>query len=383
MTEQGQKPSSERSEEKASRLFAVDALRGLIIVFMALDHANHFIAQTHSPGEYFGGAFPVFFDPLAFLTRFVAQLCAPGFFFLMGAGMVLFANSRRERGWGEWRLVRHFWIRGLVLIALQLLIVNRAWELSPGGWGVDWYVGVLSALGGGLILGSLLLQLKPSLLVALTLVLMVGAELLTPGPDQWGPFFSQPMNVLLVPGGQGGLWVTYPVLQWLELVTFGLAFGHWLSDDPRRAFGRALKLGVAFLLAFAVLRQVDGFGNLRPRMGDTWMDVLTVVKYPPSMTFILLTMGVNLTLLWVFYRAEERARPFLQPLQVFGQAPLCFYVLHLFLYAGLYLLLTPEGTSLLLMYPVWLLGLLLLFPVSLWYGRFKRRQPAGSLLRFF
>jgi uncharacterized membrane protein len=383
MTEQRQKPSSERSAEKASRLFAVDALRGLIIVFMALDHANHFIAQTHSPGEYFGGAFPVFYDPLAFLTRFVAQLCAPGFFFLMGAGMVLFANSRRERGWGDWRLVRHFSIRGLVLIALQLLIVNRAWEYSPGGWGVDWYVGVLSALGGGLILGSLLLRLKPSLLLALTLVLMVGAELLTPGPDRWGPFFSQPVNVLLVPGGQGGLWVTYPVLQWLELVTFGMAFGHWLADDPRRAFGRALKLGVAFLLAFAVLRQVDGFGNLRPRFGDTWMDVLTVVKYPPSITFTLLTTGVNLILLWVFSRAGESVRPFLQPLVVFGQAPLLFYVLHLFLYAGLYLLLTPEGTSLLLMYPVWLLGLLILFPVCLWYGRFKRRQPAGSLLRFF
>ena len=156
--EEGNGSSLERSAEKLSRLFAVDALRGLIIVFMALDHANHFIAQTHSPGEYFGGAFPVFYDPLAFLTRFVAQLCAPGFFFLMGAGMVLFANSRRESGWDERRLVRHFWIRGLVLIALQLLIVNRAWELSPGGWGVDWYVGVLSALGGGLILGSLLFE---------------------------------------------------------------------------------------------------------------------------------------------------------------------------------------------------------------------------------
>lgn len=270
-----------------------------------------------------------------------------------------------------------------MLIALQLLLVNRAWELSPGGWGVDWYVGVLSALGGGLILGSLLLRLKPSLLLALTLVLMVGAEVLTPGPDRWGPFFSQPTNVLLVPGGQGGLWVTYPVLQWLELVIFGMAFGLWLANDPQRAFGLALKLGVSFLLAFAALRYVDGFANLRPRLGDTWMGVLTVVKYPPSITFTLLTMGVNLILLWAFSRAGERVRPFLQPLAVFGQAPLFFYVLHLFLYAGLHLLLTPEGTGLLPMYPIWLLGLLILVPVCLWHGRFKRRQPTGSLLWFF
>lgn len=74
MSQAQQQPSTETKEKKPSRLFAVDALRGLIIVLMALDHANHFIAQKHSPGEYFGGAFPVFHDPLAFLTRFVAQI---------------------------------------------------------------------------------------------------------------------------------------------------------------------------------------------------------------------------------------------------------------------------------------------------------------------
>ena len=127
----------------------------------------------------------------------------------------------------------------------------------------------------------------------------------------------------------------------------------------------------------------SGFGNIRPMQGDSWIDFLNVVKYPPAMTFTLLTMGVNLILLWLFSRARGLGRTILRPLVVFGQAPLFFYVLHLFLYAGLFLLLTPEGTSLLLMYPVWLLGLLILFPVCLWYGRFKHRQPAGSLLRLF
>ena len=78
-----------------SRFFPIDALRGLLIILMALDHANFHIAQQHSSGEYWGGYFPVFETPLAFLTRFVTHFCAPGFFFLMGVGMILFQSSRR------------------------------------------------------------------------------------------------------------------------------------------------------------------------------------------------------------------------------------------------------------------------------------------------
>ncbi|MEJ2569249.1 MAG: hypothetical protein P8Y98_01790 [Anaerolineales bacterium] len=79
------------------RLLSVDALRGLMIVLMALDHANYMVALRHSSGEYWGGYF-LYDDPLAFINRFVTHLCAPGFFFLMGAGMLLFAESRREKG---------------------------------------------------------------------------------------------------------------------------------------------------------------------------------------------------------------------------------------------------------------------------------------------
>ncbi|MFN2153984.1 MAG: hypothetical protein ACK2UX_02005, partial [Anaerolineae bacterium] len=119
-----------------SRLLAVDALRGLIMVFMALDHANLLVAQKHSPGEYWGGAFPIYYDSLAFVTRFLTHLAAPGFFLLMGAGMVLFARSRLARGWSRWAVIRHFLIRGALLIALQLLVVDQIWWLAPAGWGI-------------------------------------------------------------------------------------------------------------------------------------------------------------------------------------------------------------------------------------------------------
>jgi len=375
---EGQTPK--QTGYKTSRLLPLDGLRGLIMVLMALDHANYFIAHQHSSGEYWGGPFPVYHDALAFLTRLVTHLSAPGFFFLMGAGMALFANARFQCGWSKWEIVRHFLIRGGLLIALQLLVINRAWGLYGGGWG---YIGVLCALGGTMIVSSTLLWLRPKYLLVLTAVLVLSTELLTPNPSQWNQAFPVLGRLLLIPGGYPGGWVNYPVLPWLELVTLGVAFGKWLVGDPRKAFERALKLGGAFLLGFLVLRALDGFGNIRPRAGNTWIDFLNVVKYPPSITFSLLTMGLNLIIIRLLAGAGDKSQPFFQPLVVFGRTPLFFYLAHLFLYAGLGLWLTPNGTSIASMYAYWLLGLLILYPLCLWYGRLKHRQPANSILRFF
>jgi uncharacterized membrane protein len=373
---------------ETTRLLPVDALRGLIIVFMALDHASYFVAQRHSSGEMWGGPFPFYTDPLAFLTRLITHLSAPGFFFLMGVGMYLFASARRKQGWSEWSILRFFLTRGAILIALKFLLINRAWELSPSGWGPQVYIGVLFALGGTLILGSFFLRLKNDYLLILAAVLFVGTELLLPA--RWGDMpLTNPIDLLapllIFPGGmsQIGLWSNYPVLPWLELVIFGIAFGQWLADDAPQAYRRALLLGSVFLLAFVVLRALNGFGNIRPGMGGTWIDFFNVVKYPPSMTFTLLTTGVNLILLSAFARAGARLRPVLGVLAVFGRTPLFFYTVHLFLYAGLGWLFTPRGTSIPAMFPFWLLGLLILYPLCLWFGRLKQRQPATSILRLF
>ena len=367
---------------KSSRLIAVDALRGLIIILMALDHANHFVAQKHPPGEHWGGNFPVYDSALPFLTRLVTHLAAPGFFFLMGVGMLLFAQRRRKDGWSRWAIIRHFLIRGTLLIGLQLFVVNRAWKLSPGGWGLNIYIGVLFALGGTMILGSLLLWLRPKYLLALTVLLFFGTELLHPAPGQWSTANFGLANLLLAySGGDSNLWSNYPIVPWLELVTFGLVFGYWLGDDAKEAYDRGLKLGIIFLLAFVALRLFDGFGNIRPRAGQTWIDFLNEVKYPPSMVFTLLTTGFNLIVLWLFSRLSV-VRPFLfKPLAIYGRAPLLFYILHLFLFAILGRLFTSQGTTIPKMYFYWIVGLLILYPVCLWYGRFKQRQPVSSAWR--
>jgi hypothetical protein len=139
---------------------------------------------------------------------------------------------------------------------------------------------------------------------------------------------------------------------------------------------------VGFLVLFVLLRAADGFGNIRPAAGSSWIDFLNVVKYPPSLTFTFLTMGVNLIALGLFSRIAEKRAMLLRPLVVYGRTPLFFYLVHLFLYAALGHLFTPHGTSIPRMIPYWILGLLILYPLCLWFARARSSRPAGSPVRY-
>ena len=374
----------EKSNQPGKRMFALDALRGLIMILMALDHANWFIAQKHSIGEYWGGPYPVYHDVLPFLTRLATHPCAPGFAFLMGVGMLLFAESRTARGWDKWDIWRHLWIRGVLLIALQFIVVNHAWKLTVQGWGVQIYWGVLAALGSCMILGSLLVWLPRQTLALISAALFIGMEFTHPDPSQWGTLNEVPLGLVLgFSGGTSQFFSNYPVLAWLELVVFGLLFGRWLLADRKSAYRRALWLGIVFLVFFIVLRAIDGFGNIRPRLGDSWIDFLNPVKYPPSLSFTLMTMGFNLIVLWAFSLVKERAQAFLAPLAIVGRVPLFFYIAHLFLYAWLARWLALEGgMSIPAMYPYWILGVMVLFPFCIWYRQLKYREPFDQILRY-
>jgi uncharacterized membrane protein len=362
------------SSTSSKRLYPLDALRGLIIVFMALDHANYFVAQQHSSGEQWGGIFPTYNSALPFLTRLVTHFCAPGFFFLMGIGMCLFTESRQKQGWGMWKIASHFWIRGLVLIALQLLVVNFIWKAGPEFF-PDMYIGVLIALGGTMIIGSFLLRLNPTALLILTLGLLLGTAWLHPDPSLWTTISHAKWRlILLYSGGSAAFWSNYPVLPWLELVVFGMLFGRWLLADEKKAYQKGLWIGLVLLVLFVIVRYGNGFGNIRPRAGNTWIDFLNMVKYPPSMVYTFLTMGVNLIVLWGFSKAGRYFQTASRPLVAFGSAPLFVYVLHLALYMLMGHLFTPRGTSIPVMLPYWLAGLFLLYPLALWYGRFKHSE---------
>jgi uncharacterized membrane protein len=350
---------------------------------MALDHANYFIAQAHSSGEYWGGPLPVYPTVWAFLSRLVTHPAAPGFFFLMGVGMVLFSLKRGKEGWSNAEIRRHFLLRGTLLILLQLFVANRAWELTPGGWSLTLYIGVLTALGGAMIVSAWMVNIKPVILLILAAIIVLATELLIPSPDRWRHAFHPLLRLLLIPGGTQAFWVNYSLLPWLGVTLFGLAFGGWLTQIRKRALHRALWIGVGVLLLFVLLRLVNGFGNIRSRTTGGWTAFFNLVKYPPSLSFILLTIGIDLILLGLFYFIEGGRKSAGDPLLVFGRTPLFFYTIHLFLYAGIGRLLTPQGTSLSIMVLYWLLGLALLYPACLGFGVWKRRQSSRSLIRLF
>ena len=115
-----------------ARLPALDTLRGLLMVLMALDHARGFIARDH-PSEFWGMVLPHYEHAVPFITRLVTHLCAPGFFFLLGIGMTLLAESRRRLGWSDGRITGYFLHRGMLLILMQLLIENPAWLVGMLG----------------------------------------------------------------------------------------------------------------------------------------------------------------------------------------------------------------------------------------------------------
>ena len=365
------------------RIRSVDRLRGLLVVVMALDHANYFIAQAHSSGEYWGGVFPTYATAGAFLLRLITHPAAPGFFFLMGAGMALFAPRRLERGWKPAEIRRHFMIRGALLIVLQLLVINRAWELSPQGWGLSLYIGVLSALGAAMIVCAGLAQVRPGILLIPAAVVLTATHLLTPSADRWTKPFHPLLRLLLIPGATRTLWVNYPLLPWLGVTLLGLAFGGWLLRDRCRALRYCLWIGGGALLLFMLLRLANGFGNIRPRQSGGWIGFLNVVKYPPSLTFILLTLGFNLIVLWLLNRIHDRGKRAWDPLLVFGRTPLLFYVLHLFLYAAVGYVFTPRGSSLPVMLLYWLLGLALLYPACWGFSVLRSRLSNHSVLRLF
>ncbi len=378
------------------RYAGLDALRGFIIVLMALDHACYFVAKAHSH-EFWGAELPHYTAALDFLTRWVTHFCAPGFFFLMGVGVVTFAASRERSGWSTRRIFRFLLIRGALLILLQFLVENPSWEFGdlsaaagatisrggefPGGGTMPTlYFGVLYALGGALILCSFLIRLPNVALVIASVAALLFTQWLVVGSDA-GELYSPWLRAVVIPGHTNSQLVFYPVLPWFGIAGFGMLFGRGMLSNERRAYVTGVLVGLACLILFLIDRSAVGIGDFH-RVAAGWIGFLNVTKYPPSSAFVLMTLGLDLVLLGLFAFAAHRLPRFTEPLIVFGRSALFFYLLHLYLYA-LMGFAFPQGTTLPTMYLTWLAGLLILYPLCFWYGRFKQGKPIESIWRFF
>jgi uncharacterized membrane protein len=374
------------------RLLPPDALRGVIMILMAVDHANYFVARKHPTGEFWGVSLPQYNNLVEFLTRFVTHICAPGFFFLMGAGMVLFAHSRRSLGWPESKISRHLFFRGLILLSLQFFLENTAWVLGPvyafrppGAGETVWiHLGVLSALGATMVIATLFLRLKSIVLIGLSSIVIIGAQFLVLDASQAAHLYSPLLRILYIPGRTGIFQTFYPIIPWLGIVLFGFVFGKWLLKEKATAYRRSLLLSGIFLVAFFTLRIIGGFGNIHPPQGPGFISFFNVTKYPPSLTFTSLTLGLSLVFLWIFSRFQFSLEKWGRPLLVFGRSALFFYILHLYFFAVIGLFFASRGgTSFAVMYPIWLIILIMLYPLCQQYGNFKRKKPTDSIWRFF
>ena len=380
-----------------SRVRSIDVLRGAIMVLMALDHVGLMVGRFHSQ-EMWAGAWTRYSSALPFLTRFVTHFCAPGFFLLMGAGLAMMADARTRQGWTGRRISRVIAIRGLLLVLIATFLEVPAFLAAtlsgpslgdnpdyaiPGGPERRWVLTVLFALGMSMVASAPIIRARSAIWAALAATALLTTALTTPGPEHFDTPYGFVRSLFFLSRWSHGVWSQYPLVPWFGIAALGVLLGRWITGDRPRAYGALPWIGAAALAAAMVLRGSGGFGNLRAPRDNSWIEFLNVIKYPPSLVFTLLMVGGNLLALAAIERMRLWTTGVGRLLEVFGQAPLAFYIAHLWLFAAVGIAGFRQGTSYGVVYAIWLAGLVPLYVVARWYGRFVSAKPAGSAWRYF
>ena len=366
----------------AGRLPAVDAMRGLVMVLMTVDHASH----AFNAGRYVTDSIAMYrpgstLPTVQFLVRWMTHLCAPTFIFLAGLALGFSIARKQALQVPEKKIDGDLITRGLFILALDPLWMSL-------GFGGGRIFQVLYAIGGGFCSMALLRRMGTRTLLIVGLVMMLGSEALA-GLALWlgDGRHSGPLGALLATGGRIDdlVFVLYPLLPWLAYMILGLGFGRLLQQGvikkPARWFAAA---GVLLLGLFTIIRGLNGYGNMHLyRDNLNLLQWLHVSKYPPSLTFALLTLGLMSLWLALFFRIYTKNRiPTGDPLLVFGRAPLFFYLLHVHLLSGSAALLGLwEAGGLREAFIAAAVVLLILYPLCRWYAGVKRAH-ARSFLRF-
>ncbi len=367
------------------------------MIIMAIDHASAFIARQHA-SEFWAGAMSAYTSAFPFLTRWITHVCAPGFFFLMGAGIYWFAATRREVGVSEAAIIRRTVGRGFAILLtgqifetpvlfLQSMLAPAKVSLNqisapPPNDGSAFYWGLITLSGLGLVMMvcGILLWLRPWAWLLVSALCVFATNSLLPASGKPGPWWAA---ILLTPGLSQHLIVIYPVIPWLAGTSAGLYFGYWWRGNPAQARRQVWIIGAVLLLTGLALRTAGGWGNIRPPRDAGWIEFLNNVKYPPSLVFWTMSLGLALLLLQLLILLPEKVRSAPSPLLVFGQTPLFFYIAHFYLLAICAFLFFREAASLEGTYLVWAAVLVVLYPICAWYRSFKMNKPRESLWRMF
>lgn len=374
------------------RLLSIDALRGLVILFMLLDHVRETFLLHRQVSD------PMTIDstePALFASRTLAHLCAPVFVLLTGLSAWLYGQKYQGR-----RDVSAFLFkRGLFLIVLEFTWVNFAWtfQLPPSVI----YMQVIWAIGVSMLALAVLVWLPRAVLIALALVIMGGHNVLDGLHVEASSALQIPWTILherswIDVGDSLRLRTTYPVLPWIGVIALGYGLGPWFAKgiQPTVRQWYLLLAGVGALVGFVVLRAANGYGE-KPWQAyengvQTLMSFFNITKYPPSLLFLALTLGIGLLLLLAFERAGQKR--WIGILATFGAAPMFFYLLHLYVLKILYVACVAlfglnhgnyfgfDSIG-----AIWLVALLLplvLYPPVRWFAGLKARRRDLAWLKY-
>lgn len=365
-------------DKSAQRIAAIDWLRGIVMILMALDHTSWFFNTNRIfPDSVLLYETGNLFATDQFLTRWITHICAPTFVFLAGTSIAISNIQRREQGISNSVIDRELLLRGAFIALLDLCVFSLASE--------KFILQVLYAIGISMMLMVPLQRLGARVVFFLAILILAGSELL--------------LMALWQPGGEVPLWlaltfapvfgetytVLYPALPWLAIMMLGWVFGERLmSRQPGLwPLERLLMVGgLSALVLFVLIRSVDGYGNLFMYLeGNNVVQWLHIRKYPPSLAYTLLELGLMAIIFSLLIHLESKKAVINNngPILVFGQTALFFYLAHFCVLAPLRLVL--DRGDLELTYWTTLLVLIILYPICRMYRSLKWLYPQ-SLLRF-
>lgn len=393
---------------QAPRLVSVDVLRGLVMVIMALDHTRDFLSYARPAPEDLAHT-----SVALFLTRFITHYCAPVFAFLAGTGAFLSTRRGKSIQQVSW----FFLTRGLWLVLLELTVVDFAWGFVP--WA---HAGVIWGLAWSMVAMAVIVWLPLRWIAALGISMIATHNLLDRiNPASFGRFSW--LWVLLHSPGRIPLTdhfafsVRYVLIPWVGVMAAGFAFGKLLLRPDRRKW--TLNLGICATVLFFVLRGINLYGNgiagLPPRYGlsaGPWsaqsslsltvISFFNTLKYPPSLDYLLMTLGPSLILLGLLDHVKAE-RKLSRILLVFGRVPLFYYVLHLYLIHILAILASLAfyqpiwqgtviadgaqqpfgyGHGLPFIYAIWILAVAILYVPCRWFMEFRGRHRDWTWLSY-
>jgi uncharacterized membrane protein len=378
-----------------TRVESVDVVRGVIMILMALDHTRDFFGIPGQNPTDLANA-----TPGLFFTRWVTHFCAPVFFLLTGTGAYL---ALRRRSTGD--LSRFLLTRGIWLIFLEVVLLRCFAYQFNFDYRVTMLL-VLWALGWAMITLSALVRLPAFVATAFGVLMIVGHNLLDSvksASPLWAILHS-PGFVVNTP--EQVVFVAYPLIPWIGVTAVGYGLGQVYSWDAQRRRAFLLRLGLALSLTFLVIRGLNVYGDPSRWMRQktalfTVLSFLNTTKYPPSLLYLLMTLGPAMVFLWSVDRGTPRV---LRPALVIGKVPMFYYVLHFALihliavvtcyarYGSAHWMFespdlahypfTPPpgwGYSLPVVYLVWAFVVAAMYPLCRWFAALKQRRSDAWL----